>query len=72
MKKLLLLLVTMICLVGAFAPSANALRFVIEAGDQPFYIHGPGYWVNGVYWVWIPGHWGPHHRHWFPGHYAPR
>jgi hypothetical protein len=40
-------------------------------GDRPYYVHGGGYWVHGVYWVWIPGHRGPHGR-WIHGHYAPR
>ena len=71
MKKLAFLLIALLSLSAVFAPTANALRFVVVAEDQPYYIHGPGYWVNGVYWVWVPGHWGRHH-YWVRGHYAPR
>jgi hypothetical protein len=68
MKKLLLLLLAIIATSGG----ANALSINIDVGDQPYYVHGSGYWANGVYWVWVPGHWGPHHRHWVHGHYARR
>jgi hypothetical protein len=37
------------------APMANAVIVNVEVGDQPYYIHGPGYYVGRVYWVWIPG-----------------
>ena len=68
MKKLVLLLLAIITTSGV----ANALSINIDVGDRPYYVHGGGYWVNGVYWVWVPGHWGPHHRRWIHGHYAPR
>ncbi|MEY2491268.1 MAG: hypothetical protein QOH24_219 [Verrucomicrobiota bacterium] len=29
----------------------------IEIGDRPYYIHGPGYYVGRVYYVWRPGRW---------------
>ena len=67
MKKLALLLAIMLGISGI----ANALSFNIEVGDQPYYVHGGGYWVRGVYWVWVPGHWNRHHV-WIHGHYAPR
>ena len=74
MKRFILLSVVVVCLSGVVAPSANALRFYIALGDQPYYTYGPGYWSGGVYWVWIPGHWAwrHHHRVWIHGHYAPR
>jgi hypothetical protein len=74
MKKLMSLLAVLLCLVCVLAPSANALRFVIEAGDNPYYIHGPGYWAGRVYYVWVPGHWGVRHGHrvWVHGHYRVR
>jgi hypothetical protein len=72
MKKFGLILLTILCVGGILAPSANALRFFIEVGDRPFYTHGSGYWVNGVYWVWIPGHWNRRHTVFIHGHYAPR
>lgn len=68
MKKLILLLLAIVATSGV----ANALSFNIEVGDQPYYVHGAGYWAHGVYWVWVPGHWGPHHHHWIHGHYARR
>ncbi len=48
---------------------------LIGIGDQPYYVHGPGYWYGGAYYVWIPGHWdGWRHGHrvWIHGHYAVR
>jgi hypothetical protein len=68
MKKLILLLLA----IAATSGVASALSLNIEVGDHPYYVHGAGYWANGVYWVWVPGHWGPHHRHWIHGHYARR
>ena len=26
---------------------------MIGVGDQPYYVHGPGYWYRGAYYVWI-------------------
>ena len=71
MKKLALLFVALLSVSGLFASAAHALSINIDVGDQPYYVHGPGYWVNGVYWVWVPGHRGPH-GHWIHGHYARR
>ena len=70
MKKLAMLFIALLCLSG-IASRANALSLNIDIGDRPYYTHGPGYWNNGVYWVWVPGHRGPHGR-WWPGHYARR
>jgi hypothetical protein len=63
-----------LAVLAAILPTANAIIVNVEVGDRPYYIHGPGYYVGRVYWVWIPGHWGwrHHHRFWIHGHYAPR
>ena len=71
MKKLAMCLIALLCLSG-IASKASALILNIDVGDRPYYVHGGGYWANGVYWVWVPGHWGPHHREFFHGHYARR
>jgi hypothetical protein len=73
-KKLVSLLVALICLIGIATPDANALSFSISLGDNPYYVHGPGYWVGPVYYVWIPGHWRwrRHHRVWIHGYYIAR
>jgi len=55
-----------VCMLAG--PSAMALRVVVEAGDQPFYVYGPSYWDAGYEYVWVPGHWGPHHA-WVHGYY---
>ena len=67
MKKLGLLLIAVMGLSSA----AYALSINIDVGDRGYYTHGPGYWDNGVYLVWVPGHRGPH-GHWIHGHYARR
>ena len=74
MKKLMSLLAALICLASLLAPSANALSFSVSVGDNPYYIHGPGYWSGGVYYVWVPGHWAwrHHHKVWIHGHYRVR
>ena len=74
MKKLALLLATLFCLSG-FGTTANAIGININVGDQPYYVHGPGYWYGGAYYVWVPGHWdGWRHGHrvWIHGHYRVR
>jgi hypothetical protein len=73
--RLALVSAALLCLSGMLTPIADAISLNIEIGDRPYYIHGPGYWVGGVYWVWIPGHWdGWRHGHriWVHGHYARR
>jgi hypothetical protein len=73
MKKLALLLAALFC-IGLGSP-ADAISISIGVGDEPYYVHGPGYWAGGVYYVWIPGHWcgwRNHHRVWCHGHYAVR
>jgi hypothetical protein len=70
MKKLALLFAALFCMSG-FITSANAIGISIEIGDQPYYIHGARYWSGGVWWCWVPGHWGPRHRVWIHGHYRP-
>ena len=74
MKKVILMVVALVSMAGVLVPSANALSFSIGVGDQPYYLHGPGYWVGPTYYVWVPGHegWRHGHRVWVHGHYAPR
>jgi hypothetical protein len=68
MKKLVLLLIAVLSISGV----AQAVSLNIEVGDQPYYIHGPGYWDQGVYWVWVPGHWNHNHTVFVHGHYRRR
>lgn len=74
MKKLILCLAIVLCASGLVSPTANALSISIALGDQPYYVHGPGYWAGRVYYVWVPGHWRWHrgHRVWIHGHYRVR
>ncbi len=53
----------LLAMLAAMAPMANAVIVSVEVGDRPYYVHGPGYYVGRVYWVWIPGHWRWHHHH---------
>ncbi len=68
MKKLALLLAVLL----GVSSIANALSISIGIGDQPYYVHGPGYWYGGVYYVWVPGHWNRYHTVWIHGHYVVR
>jgi WXXGXW repeat (2 copies) len=74
MKKLILVLATLLSLSGISATTANAVSVSIAIGDQPYYIHGPGYYVGPVYYLWVPGHWRWHHghRYWVHGYYVRR
>jgi hypothetical protein len=74
MKKLFLLIAALVTLSGILAPTASAISLNISVGDQPYYVHGPGYWSGGVYYVWIPGHYAVRHHHqvFIHGHYAVR
>jgi hypothetical protein len=74
MKKLTLLIASLLCLSGIFTPTASAIGISIAVGDQPYYVHGPGYYVGPVYYVWVPGHWAwrNHHKVWIHGHYRVR
>jgi len=70
MKKLALLIAAVVGMSGI----ANAVSVNIAVGDQPYYVHGPGYWVGPSYYVWVPGHYAWHHHHqvWVHGHYRVR
>ena len=61
-KKLALLFAVLLGASGIVSTTANAISLNIEVGDRPYYLHGPGYWSGGVYYVWVPGHWGRHRR----------
>jgi len=73
-KKLAVMLAALLCLSGVAVPTANALRFFISLGDDAYYVHGPGYWVGPVYYIWVPGHWERHHgeKFWVHGYYVAR
>jgi hypothetical protein len=51
--------------------TTQAQHLSIELGDRPYYTHGPYYHYNGYRMVWVPGHWGHHHR-WIHGQYVRR
>lgn len=76
MKKKLILFVAILLCVSAAAPTAHAIRLNIEIGDRAWFTRGSGYWENGVYYVWVPGHWRwskrRHHKVWIHGHYEAR
>ncbi len=71
-RTLLVLIATVLSAVPMFSSSAATIS--IAVGDQPYYIHGPGYYVGPTYYVWVPGHWAIRHGHrvWVHGHYALR
>jgi hypothetical protein len=73
MKKTALL-IAVLAISGIFAPVANAISLNIDIGDHDYYTHGGGYWRNGAYYVWVPGHWvyRHHEKFWVHGHYALR
>lgn len=71
MKKLAMFFAALLCTSGIVS-TANALILNIDIGDQPYYVHGPGYWYGGGYYYWVPGHWGPYHHRWYHGHYVRR
>ena len=57
--------------LGMFlSPVSGEVGVTIAIGDRPYY-EGPVYWDLGYEYVWVPGHWGAHHR-WVHGHYARR
>jgi len=70
MKKLILL----IAAVVGMSAVANAVSVNIAVPDQPYYVHGPGYWVGPRYYVWVPGHYAYRHHQqvWVHGHYRVR
>jgi hypothetical protein len=74
MKTKLVLLMAVLLGVTSAPFAANAVTVNIEVGDQPYYLHGPGYWAGRVYYVWVPGHWirRHHHRVWIHGYYTVR
>ena len=70
-KKILIFLAAVLALGTPLAPKANAIDLSISVGDRPYY-HGGGYWHEGYYWVWVPGHYSHSWGRWVPGHYARR
>lgn len=69
-KKLLLAAVIAASALVSVATS-QAQHLSIEIGDRGYYNHGPYYYANGYRMVWVPGHWGHHHR-WVHGYYVRR
>ena len=70
-RKLLILLAAIVAVTAPLTPQAKAIDFSISVGDRPYY-HGAGYWHEGYYWVWVPGHYSHRWHRWVPGHYARR
>jgi len=70
-RKILILLAAIVAVTAPLVPQASALRFSIAVGDRPYY-HGGGYWHEGYYWVWVPGHFSERRGIWVPGHYVRR
>jgi hypothetical protein len=69
-KKILIFLAVVLAIGTPLASQANAAELSISIGDRPYY-HGGGYWHEGYYWVWVPGHHSRYHG-WVPGHYIRR
>jgi hypothetical protein len=70
-KKILILLAGVLALTTPLVPQASAAEFSISINDRPYY-HGAGYWHQGYYWVWVPGHYSHRRGQWVPGHYVRR
>ena len=70
-RKLLILLAAVAAVATPMVEQAQAISFEIAVGDRPYY-HGGGYWHQGYYWVWVPGHYSHRWGRWVPGHYAQR
>src|SRR2546423_15632785 len=68
-KKILILLAAVVAVTTPLAPEAKAIDFSVSVGDRPYY-HGGGYWHEGYYWVWVPGHYSRRRGGWVPGHYV--
>src|ERR1700694_756047 len=68
--KLAVLTVALLSACMLIRPSAMAIGISInlDPNDRIYYTEGPSYWDDGYEWVWIPGHWGEHHR-WIHGQY---
>jgi hypothetical protein len=70
-KKILILLAVVLAISTPLASQASAAELSISVGDRPYY-HGGGYWHEGYYWVWVPGHYSHQWGRWVPGHYVRR
>lgn len=71
MKRVLLVLLSVVSVFGVFVPATSKARVVIEVGDRPYYSHGPFYFEHGHRLYWVPGHWNRRHV-WVHGHYGRR
>jgi hypothetical protein len=65
-----LLLVAVIATNVLIPAAVRADRIEIEAGDRPYFIHGPRYWDREYEMVWVPGHWSRYRHRWVHGHYV--
>src|SRR5256885_10978516 len=70
-RNLLILRPAIVALPTPLVPQSQAISFEIAVGDRPYY-HGGGYWHQGYYWGWVPGHYSHRWGRWVPGHYAHR
>ena len=70
-RKILILLAAVVAVTTPLVPQSHAIGFSISVEDRPYY-HGGGYWHQGYYWVWVPGHYSERRRGWVPGHYVQR
>jgi hypothetical protein len=70
-RKILILLAAIVAVTTPLVPQSDAIGFSLSVGDRPYY-HGAGYWHEGYYWVWVPGHFSRRRGGWVPGHYIRR
>ena len=70
-RKILVLLAAIVAVTTPLVPQSDAIGFSVSVGDRPYY-HGSGYWHEGYYWVWVPGHFSRRRGGWVPGHYVRR
>jgi len=70
-RKILILLAAVAAVTTPLVPESKAIGFTVSVGDRPYY-HGAGYWHEGYYWVWVPGHYSRRRGGWVPGHYIRR
>jgi hypothetical protein len=67
MIKQKLLLVAIVAASFLLPAAARAVGIEIHVNDQPYYSHGPHYWLGDYQMIWVPGH--MYRNHWMHGHY---
>ncbi|HEY2101965.1 MAG TPA: hypothetical protein VGH08_01815 [Chthoniobacterales bacterium] len=70
MIKNKLLLIALVATSVLVPTAVRADRIEVEAGDRPYYVHGPRYWDREYEMVWVPGHWSRSGHRWIHGHYV--